>query len=155
MIYTVGIDPGKTGAAALLNETEVLAMADYSDGPTVAKTVRAWQDLYAPKLWVLERVHAMPKQGVKSVWAFAANYGWWVGVLDALCAPWTSVTPQTWMKGLPRKRSATDKPSWAAASRLYPGAEFSGPRGKKLDGRTDAVMIARWGLRQVQIAVAE
>jgi hypothetical protein len=150
-LFTVGIDPGVTGAAVLLAPSRVVDMLDWSDGPTVSVTLRNWQDLYAPALWALERVHSMPKQGVKSTWTFASNYGWWKGALDALCAPWCHVSPQVWGKGLPKKKTPTDKPSGPVARRLYPDAELATPRGRIFTGRTDAVLIARWALREVQL----
>ena len=44
---------------------------------------------------VLERVHAMPGQGVTSMFSFGANYGYWRGVLQGLRIPFTEVHPRT------------------------------------------------------------
>ena len=49
---------------------------------------------------ILERVHAMPGQGVTSMFSFGANYGYWRGVLQGLRIPFTEVHPRTWQKGL-------------------------------------------------------
>jgi crossover junction endodeoxyribonuclease RuvC len=49
---------------------------------------------------VLERVHAMPKQGVSSTFKFGQNYGWWRGFLTAWNRPWQDVEPRVWQRHL-------------------------------------------------------
>ena len=87
MVVTVGIDPGKTGAAALLLDGRQIDAVDWSDGPTVVKRFTDWTLFRDIDYAVLERVSSMPKQGVKSTFSFGQNYGWWQGMLDALKIP--------------------------------------------------------------------
>ncbi len=49
---------------------------------------------------IIEKVHSMPAQGVKSVWSFSANYASWQMALIALKIPFKEVPPQKWMKAL-------------------------------------------------------
>lgn len=51
-------------------------------------------------LGVLEKVHAMPGQGVTSMFTFGQGYGAWQMALIALKIPYIEVPPQTWMKKL-------------------------------------------------------
>ena len=100
----LGIDPGKTGALALLHPDGWLV--DVVDMPSVTGAALGAQvaDLladFAPDAvgvaWV-EKVHSMPKQGVASVWTFAEGYGSLLGALGALRVPVHHVTPQAWKR---------------------------------------------------------
>jgi len=156
MTYSIGIDPGASGAMALLGNGNFVGVKDWTDGPAVARDLKLWLDLYPVDLVALERVHAFPGQGVTSVFSFGENYGWWTGVLDALRAPWRSVPPQTWMKGVvPRKKHKSDKPGLLVAARLFPGAPLTGPRGGAKDGRADALLIAYWAYGEARQAPGE
>lgn len=46
----------------------------------------------------LEKVHAMPGQGVTSMFTFGENFGFWKGFLAAHKVPYVLTTPQVWMK---------------------------------------------------------
>jgi crossover junction endodeoxyribonuclease RuvC len=150
MIYSIGIDPGKSGAMALLGNGAYREVRDWDGGPTMAQALSLWLDLYPVALVGLERVHSMPKQGVRSTFSFGENFGWWQGALDAFRAPWRAVTPQAWMKGLvPPKRGPTDKPGLLVAERLFPDAPLAGPRGGAKDGRADALLIGYWAFQEI------
>ena len=161
MEYFMGIDPGKTGALALIDEkgTAVL-VRDWCDGPLLAKELRAIDITYAPKLTIIEKVAAMTrkvtafgkggkrevkiiKQGVTSSFTFGANYGWWLGALDSLGFKYQTIAPVSWMARMkiPKKANSNDKPSLPIARRLFPNMEL---HLKKHDGRADALMIAEY-----------
>ena len=59
-----------------------------------------------------------------------------------------TVTPKVWQKyiGVTAKGKAIKKQVAQIASGLYPKAELHGKRGGLLDGRSDALMIAHYGL---------
>ena len=128
-IVTVGIDPGKEGAAALMQNGKPVDLIDWVDGPTVARQFHMWADLYAIDLVILERVHAMPRQGGVSQFSFGNNYGWWQGFLDGARLPYAEVLPTVWQKNnfIPRKNSQSDKPSLTVARRLWPDAPLNWP----------------------------
>ena len=165
MIY-VGIDPGLSGAVAaisvndhdevLLFDTPVLKIGkkrqmNTKEATSILKFIRNygagnndWSDWKKPQiLCALERVHAMPKQGVTSVWSFAQNYGQWLGILAALepPIPHELVTPQAWkrvmMDGMPKEKDA----SIQRVHQLFPEADVTL---KKHHGRADALLMAEY-----------
>ena len=140
-MVVVGIAPGKTGACALLLDGEYVACHDWESGPRIPELLDLWNTLFRIDMVVLEKVHSMPKQGVVSTFSFGTNYGWWLGVIDALQIPVHHVTPQAWTRSLPPKTKPTDKPALQVARELFPGAPL---KWKKDHNRADAIMIARW-----------
>ena len=147
----IGIDPGNTGAvAALSNQGEFDYVGDIPlwqegkksiiDGAKLAITLKnsSW-DLSV----YLEKVHAMPNQGVTSMFNFGQGYGIIKGVLGCLGYDYTLVTPQAWKKhhGLLK----TDKDAARLkAIELFPEAEQYLQRKKDI-GRADALLIAAYG----------
>ena len=96
----------------------------------------------SPTLAILEKVGAMPNQGVSSMFQFGRGVGMYEGVLAALQIPITYVTPQAWQKEM-NVRGGKDG-SRARAAELYP-AYASLFAKKKDDGRADAALMAFWG----------
>lgn len=143
----LGIDPGKTGACALLDASGApVGILDFSP-PRLARELEAWLDLY-PFCAYLERVHAMPKQGVSTTFTFGEAFGWWKGWLDGAGVPWQLVEPRAWMTGLiPPKRDANDKPGLLVARRKFPTMEKQLAR-KGDHNRADALLIAWYGWKQ-------
>ncbi len=148
-----GVDPGLTGAIALLHDDG--RFFGVFDMPTMAKGSGKKRCVNAADLSkilsdqhemtvkvVLERVSAMPKQGVSSVFSFGESYGVCRGVVAALGIPLEQVTPQAWKK----KFSLIGKDKDAArtlAIETWPLAPLSR---KKDQGRADALLIAKFGL---------
>ena len=147
-ISTVGIDPGLSGAMALLsNGRYVTEIYDWTDGPSTAAALITWITLYDVKMTILERVSTRPGQGVASQGKFLRNAGWWAGALDTLSTPWLEVSPQTWQRGLiPKKSSELDKPSLTVARRQFPDASL---HLKKHHNRADAIMMAVYAYNRV------
>jgi len=149
-IAFMGIDPGKTGAAALLYEPDEgqqgVDIIDWSDPVQVAADVSEWVHDFKIVMAVLEKVHSMPKQGVSGVFTFGTNYGVWQGILSALKVPHVLVTPQKWQKGALSKGDGknTKERSLAAVRRLYPGSRLY--KRKMDDGRADATLMAHHAL---------
>jgi crossover junction endodeoxyribonuclease RuvC len=149
----LGIDPGLSGAIAFYDTiTEVLVIMDM---PTVEMTRNGKQkrevspaliaDIVAGKgvtKAYMERVSAMPGQGVSSMFSFGRSTGVVEGVLAAYEIPVTLVTPQAWMKGM-AVRAGKDG-SRERAMQLFPAYSTLFAR-KKDDGRSDAALIAKYG----------
>jgi len=149
----LAIDPGAKGALAFFDmEKGVLNIVDC---PTVevkrgakVKTEISPQMVSgiiasrSPTLAILEKVGAMPNQGVSSMFQFGRGVGMYEGVLAALQIPITYVTPQAWQKEM-NVRGGKDG-SRARAAELYP-AYASLFAKKKDDGRADAALMAFWG----------
>jgi crossover junction endodeoxyribonuclease RuvC len=149
----IGIDPGLSGAIAFLDtEKGVLSI---SDMPTleVKRNNKAKKEVSPHGLaniltlgacgWkptaVLERVGAMPGQGVTSVFSFGRSVGLVEGVLAAYNIPVSIVTPQAWQKAA-GVRGGKDG-SRLRASELFPNYAELFAR-KKDDGRADAALMA-------------
>ena len=141
----IGIDPGQTGSACLLTD-EGLHFIDFkgATSASVVYTLLSWQREFTVELAVVEAVHSMPDQGVASTFAFGRSFGWCQGVLDALLLPWRLVPPQKWQAGLGADKSKGKAGLVEVAERLFPMADFRGPKGGTLSGRADAALIALW-----------
>lgn len=159
---TIGIDPGLSGALALLSpDGELLAVADMPTAEAVkgrrrvseamlAQTLRDWMHVHRiggmRVRAVIEQVHAMPKQGVSAMFSFGASYGAARGVLAGLSIPTHEMTPQKWHRacGL-RLVGHTKDASRGRAAQLFP--RFAGDFSRKRDdGRAEAALIAWAGM---------
>ena len=152
-MIVLGIDPGLSGALAFYDTTtEVLLVMNM---PTVEVTRNAKSkrevspalvaDMVAGKgieKAFMERVSAMPGQGVSSMFSFGRSAGILEGVLAAYEIPTTMVTPQAWMKAM-GVRAGKDG-SRERAMQLFPQYSTAFAR-KKDDGRSDAALIAKFG----------
>lgn len=152
MIF-LGIDPGISGALAfyntLSNDLEVFDMPTISVqrggknktevSPQLVSNIIA---AHRPNCAFLERVGAMPGQGVTSVFSFGRSAGILEGVLAAYDIRTTIVPPPTWMKAL-NIRAGKDG-SRQRAMELFPQRADLFAR-KKDDGRSDAALIAYYG----------
>ena len=151
--YFIGIDPGKSGAFAVIDSmANIHTLEDWpGDEVQAARRIRFFLDTIGFDLTnvggAIEKVSAMPKQGVRSMFTFGCNYGIWKGILAALEIPFQDVTPQAWQKGVVSKKQDGKKANVAAAGRMFPSAELYGPRGGAKDGRADALLIADWARR--------
>ena len=150
MIY-IGIDPGLSGAIAFLDtEKGVLSI---NDMPTleVKRNNKAKKEVSPIGVAiflgqtrdvsraVLERVGAMPGQGVTSVFSFGRSVGIIEGVLATMLIPVDIVTPQAWQKAA-GVRGGKDG-SRLRACELFPNYAELFAR-KKDDGRADAALMA-------------
>lgn len=156
----LGIDPGLTGGLALVEgrEGEPPLLRWLAVMPTDERGVDAVElgkilseaFAYRPHRICLERVSAMPGQGVTSMFSFGQAYGTVIGALGASGARPELVTPRAWRKYLglgpadPKLRKAANR-SLAAA--LFPGQPFlASPRCRvPHGGLIDAVLIALYG----------
>lgn len=134
----IGIDPGKTGALAVVNEKGLfVCVIDYEP-----HEVLEWlyENLNNINYGYLESVHSMPRQGVVSTFNFGENFGWWKGVLLSLEIKHELVPPRVWMKKyFLKKESAYDKPGLELARKMFPEAPLSL---KKHHNRADALLLA-------------
>src|SRR4051812_46070878 len=142
----LGLDPGLTGAVAVWDTAlDVLIVRDMpvANKPNstrrevvpewLAALVREWD----PDVAWLERVGAMPGQGVSSVFSFGDSYGVARGVLGALKVSTHYVTPAEWKRSL---RLSSDKSAARAlASRLFSANAMEFAR-KSDDGRAEAAL---------------
>lgn len=153
MSFVIGIDPGASGAVAILEDGKLVQVFDMPvvEVMTGGKAKRrVAPEMLASELRlynvhgtvaVVEQVGAMPGQGVTSMFAFGQAYGLVLGVLAGLWIPTTTVTPTTWKKAL--KLNAGKDGARAKAAQLWP-AQASEFKRVKDDGRAEAALLAHW-----------
>ena len=143
MIY-IGIDPGKNGGIAFINEfDEIIQLLPFSEDSLIMLIKNCSSDMKC----TLEHVHAMPKQGVSSTFNFGMNFGFIQGVLKAYGIPYELVTPQKWKKEF---SCTSDKnTSIEVWKRLFPNVNLKATdRCKKdHDGMAEALLLAEYGRR--------
>ena len=142
----LGIDPGATGCAALIHD-HGLDLFDWPGDPAlVVPRLADWLVRFDVRLAALEKVGAMPGQGVVSMFTFGQNVGTWHGILATMHIPYVCPRPQEWQRGLVDRKAGKDTKaaSLAPARRLFPDADL----GRKKDhGRADALLLAWWARR--------
>ena len=141
-----GIDPGLKGGLAILDNGKVYGYPMPLSGKDI--NVMAIVDLlrsHSVKLVAMEQVHAMPGQGVTSMFSFGKSYGMLMGAVMASGIPLELVTPQKW-KSVTLQGTAKDKDAMIAfCRRRYPEVNLVPPRCRTAnDGIADAVGILHY-----------
>ena len=140
----LGIDPGATGAVALILEDGRVVIRDWpGDECALADLCSELSDLAAVDLAVIESQQAMPKQGVVSTFKLGVNYGMWLSALAGQGWPFRVVRPADWKKGFgyPTGKKGSKAHSLTLARRLYPQAAHMLGRGCD-HGRAEALLLA-------------
>lgn len=155
MNYVIGIDPGISGAVAVFEDGKLVNVSDMptlemDSGKTRKRHISAAglrdileMDMYQKAHVVIEKVGAMPGQGVSSMFNFGRSAGIIEGVVAGLKLPYTYVTPATWTKAV--GRAAGKDASRMRAMELFPSKADLFKRAKD-DGRADAALVAYWYL---------
>ena len=150
----IGIDPGLSGAIAILEDKKVLKLLDM---PVMAEGKKNKRQLNSAQLVtiinenikaneevavVVEQVNAMPGQGVTSMFNFGQTFGAIKGICAALELPIFFVRPSKWKKHFELINSSKDS-SRTKAIEMYP--KLSNQLAKKKDvNKSDAILIARF-----------
>ncbi len=154
MIRCLGVDIGANGAFSLYVDGKFERVIDmpcvevirggkkknHISAQGVAAAIKELNPTHA----IVEKVGAMPNQGVTSMFAFGRAAGLIEGALAALSVPITFVTPQAWMKA-----TQCGKGKDAIRHRcmeLHPEHQQLFARVKD-SGRSDATMIAYYGTK--------
>lgn len=157
-MYYIGIDPGKSGGIAVIRFDKVVVTPMILSGKDI--------DVYEMTKWIknetfmlkntvacIEKVHAMPGQGVTSMFKFGFVTGVMHGILGALGIPIHLVTPQAWKKKI---LVGTNKDKDAAADycrKVYPKVSLlATERSRKPhSGIADSLCIARYASLTIDI----
>lgn len=162
--YVIGIDPGVTGAIAVFKDGQLFAVNDIPFTAESGKSkkrvdVFALFDLLCGGMAYiggscpvyLEHSHAMPQQGVSSMF----HYGRTTGIIEALLvgaclvtqdAPVIRIVPARWKRALNLIGNFLPKDAdLQKARKLYPQADL---RLKKHHNRADAILIGHYGCLQ-------
>ena len=149
-----GIDPGITGAVAILDGKEII---DVLDLPTMSEGKKNKKQLNSAHLSqyisnnvkdinktvvVVEQVNAMPGQGVTSMFNFGQTFGAIKGISATLKLPIFFVRPAKWKKHFDLINSSKDA-SRTKAIEIYPS--LAEKLSKKKDvNKSDAILIGRF-----------
>ena len=150
----IGIDPGLSGAIAILENNKVLEIFEMPVMSEGKKNKRQLNSAQLVKLLqnniskneeisvVVEQVNAMPGQGVTSMFNFGQTFGAIKGICAALELPIFFVRPSKWKKHFELINSSKDA-SRTKAIEMYPS--LSQELSKKKDvNKSDAILIARF-----------
>lgn len=157
-IPILGIDPGLTGSAVLLDER-----VTFFDTPTLnvgrGKQTKRQHSVTEMAMWlrtvrlnfpsvlaVLEATHSMPGQGVRSMFSMGEGFGIWKGLLAGMGIPFELVTPQRWKAAMMNGQGREKDAARFKAMQLYPSVAEQLSRKKDI-GRADALLIAAYGQR--------
>ena len=149
----IGIDPGLSGAIAILENNKVLNVFDMPVMSEGKKNKRQLNSALLSNLIkenignaevaiVVEQVNAMPGQGVTSMFNFGQTFGAIKGICAALELPIFFVRPSKWKKHFDLINSSKDS-SRTKVIEMYP--KISNLLSKKKDvNKSDAILIARF-----------
>lgn len=152
----IGADPGASGAiAAYLPTYDCQVMTQDMpkfkgelDHWTLAAVLRNWAESFDVRGVTIERVHAMPGQGVTSMFSFGQSFGALKQAVASAGLHFTLVTPGTW-KAIYGLRGGRENKAASAekAIELFPGVKalLYGPKGGVKDGRAEAILLAHYG----------
>ena len=157
----LGIDPGEMGSFGFrFKSGKVVSYSmpgtDFEINQFLNETIEAYLDHGEEKYAFLEKVHAMPKQGVTSSFNFGGSYRAMKMLLVCNRIPFELVTPQAWQKNLqiPKRDKSKETPRdfkkrlMGIAMQLYPD-QFVGL--KTIESKlsiSDSLLILEHGIRK-------
>lgn len=156
-MIVAGVDPGLSGAVALLDGPNLLAVFDlptidkpHKNGSRAELSPALLQDELIGDVRVsvafIEQVTASPQMGTVSAFRFGECFGQICAVFQCLGIRTELVRPQVWKKAMGLNAEA--EVSRAKAIELWPDQSAFFKR--KMDhNRAEAALIAEWGRRQM------
>lgn len=153
----LGIDPGFYGGFAFFNGSEVavqpmpITTESLSDGKTrkilFADKIVKTMDQFNPSAIYIEKVHAMPNQGVTSMFRFGESYGIIQGIAHGLSIPVNFIAPREWKKHYSLKNDKQD--SIDLVNKMF--KEVKMPKNKQsASGVAEAILIAVYAWTQIE-----
>ena len=148
----IGIDPGISGAIAILENKKVIGIFDM---PVMAEGKKNKRQLNSAQLVniikeniitndevavVVEQVNAMPGQGVTSMFNFGQSFGVLKGIFSAMQIPMDFISPVKWKKYYNLINTQKDS-SRTKAIEFFPYISSKLSR-KKDANKADAILIA-------------
>lgn len=149
MIY-LGFDPGKDGGIAALDGNGKYCTWAYTDDNLklivlqVMEAMRCGESAAA----CVEKVGAMPGQGVTSMFSFGHSAGVIKGALMVAEIPFQLIPPRTWKKEF--QLDSDKQRSIDVCKRLFPGVDLRRtPKCRKEhDGMAEALLMALYAKRR-------
>jgi Holliday junction resolvasome RuvABC endonuclease subunit len=134
----LGVDVGGSGAMAVVDPLGAVVSVQRLEA--TQHDVWAWIAAQRVRFAVIEKVSAMPKQGVSSTFKFGTSYGFCQGMLVAAGIRFEFVTPQKWQKALDCRSGGDKNVTKARAQALFPGV-------KVIHVNADALLISEFARR--------
>jgi crossover junction endodeoxyribonuclease RuvC len=157
VIY-IGIDPGKKGGIGIINNNPRLLLECNIEMPLDSADeidcIKIFQILNifvseVDSFCIIEKAQSMPQQGVKSMFNYGRGYGELIAVLKILKIPYQEIQSQKWKKEFSLIKK-DKKASIAVAEKLFPEEKFYTERGRAMDGKAEALLIAEFARRTYQ-----
>jgi len=122
----IGVDPGKTGAIAIVRPDMTAEVWGFKNR-TGQEISGLFENLKAqgPVIACLEKVNAMPRQGVSSSFTFGKMAGFAEMALIAHQIPFRFVSPAKWQRKLDCLTKGDKKVSKHRASQLFPDVKLT------------------------------
>jgi crossover junction endodeoxyribonuclease RuvC len=146
----LGVDPGLSGALAFYFPTAADRIASedlpIAGGLIDAANLAARIEQMRPDFAIVERVGAMPKQGLASTFRFGQSCGAIIGVISVLKIPIHFAAPTKWKRfyGL----GSDKEEARSLAIRLFPACASQFSR-KKDHNRAEASLLALYAARVI------
>lgn len=137
----IGVDPGSSGSIAVIIGDVVKFIKLKETLHDQAEFLRDITTFCESSFALLEKVNAMPKQGVSSTFKFGASFGMCQGLLAALRVPHEFITPAKWQGAMKCRTGGDKNVSKARAQQLF-------PRLKITHANADALLLAELCRRQ-------
>lgn len=140
-MIVIGIDPGQSGGIGVIDtfDRSAWAISMPETETDLATEMRAMVSSRTAVVYI-ERVSAMPKQGVSSTFKFGVGYGLLQGVTAALEIRRTFVLPRTWQSALCCLSGGDKNVTKRRAQELFPDLKIT-------HAIADALLIAEYGRR--------
>ena len=133
----LGIDPGRSGAIACLGIGDPYVISLDQDEREIARALDSFLPTGSKPVAALEKVHAMPGQGVTSTFKFGASYGAMRMLLACLIIPYIEVTPSKWQGDLGCRSKGNKNITKHRAQEMYPGVKVT-------HRNADALLLAEY-----------
>ena len=165
--FVAGIDPGKTGAVAVVEigksyEMTLIGIVDIPfdnekgliDLNTLFEHVRNMANVPLHEIFfVMESVHSRPTDGVASAFNFGKLYGSILGFMEALHLRYELISPQRWKRIISSFNPEADFKGKGKLASLEIARKYAGDleplfKYKKDHNRADAFLIALAGARE-------
>jgi predicted RNase H-like nuclease (RuvC/YqgF family) len=149
----IGIDPGKSGAIALINEDrdviESFPKMPWENGRLDAVTLydflKQCDKACDRCIVVCEKVHSMPRDSSKSAFTFGGAFHAALACIDLFDFPLLLPSPQTWKKVMLKDRGREKQDSVAAARDMFPALRPK-LKAKSSHNLAEAALIAAYGI---------
>lgn len=173
MIY-IGIDPGLSGAIGVITpdwidvydiptltiegkktrsrttgKIKIHREYDVNECKKIINQTKVWAKEHNEniEMW-LENVHPMPDEGVMGAFSLGKGMMLWECSSRWADISLEKISPVKWKKKMMSGMLKDKDASIVKASQLFPTCTFRGPKGGKLHGRAEALLIAEYGRRE-------